>query len=311
MSFFKSPDIGWWAVFKGAGSDFSNHAMSTYAAALAYRVLFSLFPFLIFLIALVGFLQVPQLFDWLRDQAALLLPGQAMEQVNRVIGELQTPRGGLLSVGAVLALWSASAGVLSLMEALNVAYDVDERRPVWKRYVLAVVYTVGLAALMIAAAALMILGPELAGWIAGKIGLEQVFVTLWNWLRWPAAALLLMLAVSLVYYLLPNARQRFRYITPGAVLSVLIWIAASVGFGLYVSNFANYSATYGSIGAIVILLFYFYLSASVLLLGAEINAVIESQAATNPQRRQTTGDRRRAETTPLHDNRPRYAADGR
>ncbi len=112
--------------------------------------------------------------------------------------------------------------------------------------------------------------------------MDAVFVAVWNWVRWPLAVLLLMFAVSVVYYAGPNVRQRFRFITPGAILSVIVWIAASVGFGFYVQNFGDYSATYGSIGAVVILLFYFYLSAAVLLFGAEINAVIRNHCEGRP-----------------------------
>jgi membrane protein len=269
-------------VLKDAVREFSDDAMSIYAAALAYRALFALFPFLIFLVALVAFLDVPQLFTWMQEQAAMLVPAEGMEQVNRVIAELQTPRGGLLSIGILLAIWSASSGVMSAMDALNVAYDVSERRPVWKRIPLAVFYTVGIAALMLTAAGLMVLGPQAAEWVAQRLGLQQIVVTIWTWVRWPVAVVLLMLVISLVYYAGPNVQARFRFITPGAILAVIIWIAASVGFGYYVSNFGNYDATYGSLGAIVILLFYFYLSAAVLLFGAEVNAVLEERRA--PQR---------------------------
>ena len=263
-------------VLKRAIQDFSADSMTTYAAALAYRVVFSLFPFVLFLVALLAFLQIPELFEWMREQASLVVPAEAMGQVNSVIDELQTPRGGLVSIGILLALWSASVGVMSLIEALNVAYDVAERRPTWRLYLLSLLYTVGLAVLLIGAAVLMVLGPQAAGWVAAQLGLGETFVAIWTWLRWPVAVLLLMLTVSIVYYAGPNIPQRFRFITPGAVLAVVIWIAASVAFGLYVQNFGNYDATYGSIGAVVILLFYFYLSAAVLLFGAEVNAVIRN-----------------------------------
>jgi membrane protein len=258
-----------------AVQEFSDDAMSIYAAALAYQALFALFPFLIFMVALVAYLDVPQLFGWMQSQAAMLVPAESMQQVNQVIAELRIPRSGLLSIGILLALWSASSGVMSAMEALNVAYDVPERRPLWQRAALAVIYTVGIAVLVLVAAGLMVLGPEAAEWVAARVGLRRIFVTVWTWARWPVAALLLMLVVSLVYYAGPNVRARFRFITPGAVLAVLIWIAASVGFGYYVQNFAQYDKTYGSLGAIVVLLFYFYLSAAVLLFGAEVNAVLQ------------------------------------
>ncbi|KIF82618.1 YihY/virulence factor BrkB family protein [Noviherbaspirillum autotrophicum] len=254
---------------------FSDDDMSTYAAALSYQVLFSLFPFLLFLIALLGFFNLSDFFEWLRQQAQVFLPEQAMQQVNKVIHELKQPKGGLMSVGAIIALWTASAGVRATMNALNTAYDVEEGRPAWKLYPLSVLYTIGLAAMLIVAATLFVIGPQAVQWVASKIGLEQIFVLLWTWLRWPVVLFLFTLAIAVVYYVAPDVEQDFRFITPGAALAVIVWIAASLGFNLYVRSFADYNATYGSVGAIIVMLLYFYISAAVLLFGAEINAVIE------------------------------------
>lgn len=262
-------------VVKNAVKDFFNHDMTTYASALAYQVFFSLFPFIIFLIALLGFLQLSDFFEWLRQHSQMMLPPEASEQVNKVISDLQKEQGGILSLGVVVALWSASAAVRATMHALNVAYDVHESRPAWKLYPLSVVYTVGLAAMMVLAAMCLTVGPQAVQWVAQQVGLEQIFVTLWAWLRWPAAFLLLTLAVAIIYYVAPDVEQKFRFISPGALLAVAVWVAASLGFKFYVTNFANYNATYGSIGAIIILLFYFFISSAVLLFGAEINATVE------------------------------------
>lgn len=260
-------------------TEFVDDEMSTYASALAYQMLFSLFPFILFLIALIGFLHLPDFFSWLRLQSELVLPPQALEQVNPVIDQLQQSKGGLLSVGIVIALWTASAGVRLMMSAMNAAYDVVERRPVWKRFPLSIFYTVGIAGMLLIAAALMVLGPQVMGWIASQVGLEDFIVTVWTIVRWPVIVVLLMMAVALIYYVMPDVKQEFRFITPGAVLSVVVWIIASLGFGLYVKTFANYNAMYGSIGAIIVLLLYFYISAAVLLLGAEMNAVIEHMSS--------------------------------
>ena len=255
--------------------EFVDDEMSTYASALAYQMLFSLFPFILFLIALIGFLHLPDFFSWLRLQSELVLPPQALEQVNPVIDQLQQSKGGLLSVGIVIALWTASAGVRLMMSAMNAAYDVVEGRPAWKLFPLSIVYTVGIAGMLLIAAALMVLGPQVMGWIASQIGMEEFIVTVWTIARWPVVVILLMVAVALIYYVMPDVKQEFRFITPGSVLAVVVWILASLGFGLYVKEFANYNAMYGSIGAIIVLLLYFYISAAVLLLGAEMNAVIE------------------------------------
>ncbi len=259
--------------------EFLDDEMSTYASALAYQMLFSLFPFLLFLIALIGFLHLPDFFTWLREQATYVLPSQALDQVNPIIDQLQQSKGGLLSVGIVIALWTASAGVRLMMSAMNAAYDVPEERPAWKRIPLSVAYTVGFAGVLLTVAALMVLGPQVMTWLAEQIGMEYFIVTLWTIARWPLIVVLLMIAVALIYYVMPDVKQRFRFITPGSVLAVVVWIVASVGFGVYVKNFADYNAMYGSIGAIIVLLLYFYISSAVLLLGAEMNAVIEHMSA--------------------------------
>lgn len=262
-------------IVKDAVKDFFADDMTTYASALSYQVLFSLFPFILFLIALVGFFNLSGFFDWLRQNAQMMLPQESMQAVDEVINELQQQKGGLLSFGVIIALWTASAAVRATMNALNVAYDVKEGRPAWKLYPLSVLYTIGIAGMMMLAAAFLMVGPQAMQWLAQQVGMEQFFVTVWAWLRLPAALFLLMLAVAVVYYVAPDVEQEFRFITPGATLAVVVWVAASVGFNYYVSNFADYSATYGSIGAIIALLFYFFLSAAVMLFGAEINAVIE------------------------------------
>ncbi|MDD2050174.1 YihY/virulence factor BrkB family protein [Pseudomonas putida] len=271
--------------------EFLDDEMSTYASALAYQMLFSLFPFLLFLIALIGFLHLPDFFSWLRLQSELVLPPQALEQVNPVIDQLQQSKGGLLSVGIVIALWTASAGVRLMMSAMNAAYDVVEGRPVWKRIPLSVIYTVGIAGMLLATAALMVLGPQVMEWIASQIGMQEFIVTVWTVLRWPAIIILMMMAVALIYYVMPDVKQEFRFITPGSVLAVVVWILASLAFGYYVKTFADYNAMYGSIGAIIVLLLYFYISAAVLLLGAEMNAVIEhmSTEGKNPGEKQAGG----------------------
>ncbi|MCQ4323404.1 ribonuclease BN [Stutzerimonas stutzeri] len=279
MAILDTRGVGALTLLKRTFKEFSNDDMSTYASALAYRALFSLFPFLLFLMALLGFLHLPEFFAWLREQASLVLPPVALDQVNPVIDQLQEQKGGLLSIGILVALWTASVGVRSLMNAMNKAYDVQEGRPSWKLALLSLVYTVGIAVMLLLAAGLMVIGPQVISWLAEQVGLKDVVVLLWSWLRWPIAVLLMMLVVAVLYYVAPDVEQEFRFITPGSVLAVIVWIVASVGFGIYVQNFGNYDATYGSIGAIIVLLLYFYISAAVLLLGAELNAVIEHASA--------------------------------
>jgi membrane protein len=248
-----------------------------YAAALAFRAFLALIPFLVFLVALLGFLRVPGFFEWLLGKAQNVLSEEAMGQAKLVLGQVRDQaRGGFLAIAAVVvAIWYASVGVRSLMSALNVAYDTEEGRPAWKRYPLSIFLTVALAVTIALTSALLLVGSRALEELMSRVGAGEGFVGVWAWVRWPAAVLLLMLAVALIYNLGPDVDEPFRFVTPGAVLAVVVWIAASLGFHYYLLNFVNYSVMYGSLGAVLMLLLYFYVLAAVLLLGAETNAVID------------------------------------
>jgi membrane protein len=255
--------------------------MLTYAAALAYRALFALFPFLAFLVALLGFLEVDGFFDWLIDQARSALQERYARLGEQLIGQVlyQARGGGLLTSVSVITIWSVSGGVRSLMKALNAVHGVGESRPAWKRLVLQVFFAFGLALTIILATALLLIGPRVLEWIVGLVGLDEVFVSLWTWLRLPVALVLIMLAVSIVYWVIPNEAQPYRLITPGAALAVIVWVIASLGFSFYVSHFAHYSVVYGSLATAIVLLLYFYISAAVLLMGAEVNSAIYNRTS--------------------------------
>jgi membrane protein len=190
----------------------------------------------------------------------------------------------------IIAVWSVSGGVRSLTKALNTIHGVGESRPAWKRVVLQAFFALGLAVTIILATALLLIGPRLVEWIVGLVGLDEVFVSLWSWLRLPVALVLIMLAVSVLYWVVPNVDHPYRLITPGAALAVIVWVIASLGFAYYVSNFANYSVVYGSLGAAIALLLYFYISAAVLLLGAEVNVAIHHRVSgRNIQQKEARG----------------------
>src|SRR5215213_1515600 len=269
--------------------NFFEHPMATYAAALAYRGLFGLFPFVFILVVLLGALGFPDFFDQAMDQARTQSSGYvpqqlepvvepAREQVQPLLGMIERAEkragGELLFFGVALALWSVSTVARTLTEAFNVAYQVTETRRWWKQLALSLAFGPILALVVIVSVALMLIGPQLVGSIADVVNLDEVFVRLWGWMRFPVALILLAVVLSVVYHFGPNARQRFRSVVPGAALCVVLWAISSVGFSIYLANFANYGATYGSIGAAVGLLFYLYLCASVVLLGAELNAAI-------------------------------------
>jgi len=263
------------AVSRRSIRKFLRHNMYEYSAALSYRALFALVPFFTLLVALLGFLGISGLFDWMVGQANYALQEQFAGLVEWLIRQSQyQAQSGLLSGVVLIAAWSVSSGVRSLIKALNTVHEVEESRPSWKRYPLSLFYALGLAITTILAVCLLLIGPQVVEWVVGLVGLDEVFISLWTWLRLPVALVLLMLTVSIIYWAIPNVHQPYRLITPGAVLAVIVWVVASLGFSFYLTNFANYSVIYGSLGAAFALLLYFYISAAVLLLGAEVNAAI-------------------------------------
>jgi membrane protein len=255
--------------------EFNHDDVLTYAAALAFHVLLALFPFLLFLLSLVTFLHIPEVFTKLMQWTQLLFPTQAAQQIGTVIQEFQgSKQGRLLSLGIVGAVWAASGGVRAAIGALNIAYDVVERRPAWWRYLMSILFTLGGALAILLAMALMLIGPRAGEWLSTRIGMATWFSAVWTWLRFPFAAGILLLFAAVVYSTLPNLRG-FRIITIGSVFSVLFWILLSLGFRLYLAHFGRYNALYGSVGAIIVLLLYFWGCSIVLLIGGEMNAVVD------------------------------------
>src|SRR5215212_8682256 len=262
-------------VGKRSVKSFFEHRMAVYAEQLSYRGLFGLFPFIILVFALLAVLRVDAVFDRLIE-AAMGVPLQRIpEPLEPVVEEggaqasfllplIQQAReqagGGLLSFGIVLSLWSVSAVLFTLTEPLNVAYGVEETRSRRKRFAFALVFGPLLALAFIVACGLMLIGPSVAGWIAGLAGLDEAWVALWGWLRFPVALFLLAAVLSVAYRFVPDTDRSFWFATPGAVFAVIAWAIASLGFSFYLANFADRGLTYGSLGTAVGLLVYLYLS---------------------------------------------------
>ena len=251
------------------------------AAALAYYFLFSLFPFLLFLTALLAYLPVDNLLEQMLALLARFMPGEAHQLVRDYInGLLAQPRTGILSFGILLALWTASNAITAVCDGLNHAYGVEERRPFWKVRVVAILLTIGLSVFLIASIVLLIFGPQLGAYIANWVGLGEIFKSAWNILRWPVILILVTTAVAVIYSFAPDVEQRWKWITPGSLFAVLMWTAVSLGFSYYVNNFGSYDKTYGSIGAIIVLLTWMYASGLVILIGGVINAQIDHARTT-------------------------------
>jgi membrane protein len=183
--------------------------------------------------------------------------------------------GGILSIGLLGALWSSSAALVSIISALNRVYDIEEARPWWKVRLIAIGLTVGLAVFVLASVTLVIAGPAIARALAERVGLGEAFTWSWLILQWPVALFLISTAVGLVYYFAPDAEQEWVWVTPGAVLATALWLVASLGFRLYVVSFADYQATYGALGGVVVLMLWMYLTGLAIVIGGELNAEIE------------------------------------
>ena len=278
-----SKSKGIFQVTKRSISEFSSDDMLTYAAALAYQIFFSLFPFIIFILGLLGLLNLQSVFDWLIQQANTVMPKSSASLVDQIVNQVKGgSSGGALSIGAAIALYSASGAVRGAMHAMNIAYDIpiEDERPFWKKFPLSIIYTLLLTVMLIVSVVLLFFGGSVAQWFSKLVGLGSWFVTLWSIGRIPLALVLLMFSLAVIYYLFPNHQnQPFRLVSPGAIMAVIVWIVASLAFSWYVSNFGSYSKTYGSIAAVIVLLLYFYISSAILLFGAEVNAETYRQVA--------------------------------
>jgi membrane protein len=267
--------ITWSELIRRTLKESSDDDCLGLAAQLAYYLLLALVPAIVFLVALASFFPADTIAQMLGSLRAFA-PGDVVqiveEQLQRVANGQQ---GGLLTVGIGMALWSSSAAIVSVTDAMNRAYDIEEGRPWWKVRLVAIALTVGLALFIIAAVALIIVGPTLAEQLASRFGLGAVFEWSWKILQWPVVFGLVAMALALLNYFAPDAEQDWEWITPGALLSTLLWLIASLALKLYLANFADYNATYGSLGGVIVLMLWFYLSALAVLVGSEMNAEIE------------------------------------
>ena len=262
------------------------------AAQLSYFFLLAVFPLLIFLITLFGYFNgggshlQTKMIAYLAD----VMPPAAVQLVVATLDEITKGRGtGKLSFGILLALWAASSGVNALAEALNSAYDVAETRPWWKVRLISIALTIFLSVLIISALLLVLYGGQFGEALANTLHAGRVFSFVWRALQIPIALVFVLIALVVIYRFVPNAaakRQgkglrpsdyRRRWFSPGIIIAILLWLLVSLGFRLYLPFFNSYSATYGSLGAVIILMLWFYLTGAAILLGGEINCEYESE----------------------------------
>jgi membrane protein len=257
--------------------EFQVDNLKDWAAALTYYSVLSIFPALLVLISLVD-LAGPGTIQTLLRNLGQVVPGSVSQILATAIENLRQTRGSagvLASVGLAVALWSASNYIAAFMRASNAIYDVPEGRPVWKTLPIRIAVTVVVMVLLAASAVAVVATGGLADRIGRLLGLGSTVVTVWDLAKWPVLLLVVSFMFALLYWASPNARQGFRWVTPGGILAVVVWVAASAAFALYVANFGSYNKTYGSLAGVIIFLVWLWLSNIAILLGAELNAELE------------------------------------
>lgn len=281
LSPWKLGGLSSWQLLKRVYSEFDQDEVFTRSAALAFYFLSALIPMIFFLTAMLGlFAQSHDLQSGLLNYSARFMPPDAFNLLQKTLREITTSSTGLkLALGLVLALWSGAGGVSSIMDALNRCYHVRDSRPLWKQKLIAIALTVALSALTITALIIILYGGDIAQFVGRHTGLSTPMVIAWRIVQWPVALLFIVLAFALLYFWGPDAEQEWQWITPGSLVGVLLWIGASLIFRVYLHYFNSYSKTYGSLGAVIILIYWLYISGMALLAGGEINSEIENAAA--------------------------------
>ena len=267
--------LSWSELAKRTARDMGQDNALGLAAQLAFYLLLALVPALVFLVALTSFFP-PRLLEQMLNGLQSVAPAEIDRMLrDQIAGIAAGEDAGLLTLGIAMALWSSSAAIVAATDALNRAYDIEEGRPWWKVRLQAIALTLGLALFIVVAFGLVLIGPTLASRLAVSGGIGPAFEWGWKILQWPLVFALVATALGILFYFGPDADQDWEWITPGAVLGALLWLAASLLFKLYVANFASYNETYGSLGGVIVLMLWFYLSSLAILAGAEMNAEIE------------------------------------
>ncbi|HBT71897.1 MAG TPA: YihY/virulence factor BrkB family protein [Lysinibacillus sp.] len=252
--------------------------ISALAAQLAYFFLLSFFPLLIFLVTLLPYLnlETTQVYSFLVN----ILPDEVYKLIENTLNEILTNRNSsLLSIGVLGTIWSASKGINALIRALNKAYDTEGRAGILDRG-LSLVFTIALVIVMAVALLLPVFGQQIGHFLFSIVGIEEQFESIWHKLRWSIPPLLIFIVLMGIYWVVPNTSPRLKImgVWPGAMFATLAWLAVTYGFSFYINNFANYSATYGSIGGVIILMLWLYFTGIIIIFGGVLNATMQKRA---------------------------------
>jgi membrane protein len=272
---FRIP-LSWPELAKRTWSEILADDVLNLSAQQAYYFFFALFPALLTLISVASFFPVANLVDEIVRLLGRFAPPDVLEIITTQIAKIsESKQGGILTFAFVLTLWSSSGAMMSIITTLNAAYDITEARPWWKTRLTAVGLTIGLALFVLLSISLILVGPTFAEHLATSLRLGPAFKWTWLVLQWPVVFAMVVTGIGLVYYFAPDAEQDWVWITPGSIVATLLWVVVSLGFKLYIAYFGDYNETYGTLGAFIMLLTWFYLTGVAILIGAELNAEIE------------------------------------
>ncbi|MEV6694344.1 YihY/virulence factor BrkB family protein [Micromonospora sp. NPDC051196] len=273
----------WVAALRRTVREFGDDRLTDWAAALTYYGVLSIFPGLLVLVSLLGLLG-PAATEGVRDTVDQAVPEQNIRQIiDAAIGQAQD-NGGLAGLAAIVGLlaafWSASGYVAAFMRAANTIYDVPEGRPIWKTLPTRVAVTAVIGVLLLVSAVIVVFTGRFAEHVGSALGVGRTAVLVWDVAKWPVLLVLVSLMFAILYWASPNARQGgFRWVSPGGVLAVLLWLLVSGAFALYVANFGSYNKTYGALAGVIIFLVWLWLSNVAILLGAEFDAELARSRA--------------------------------
>ncbi|MGH2767970.1 MAG: YihY/virulence factor BrkB family protein [Actinomycetota bacterium] len=265
-----------------------NH-LSAFAGHLTYLGLFAIFPLLVLLLSLVGIFSAERLVGALLDSASAVMPAEAVDLLGGpILAITRNEAKTAFTLGAIIAiaaaLWALSGAFRGIMQALNVVHGVEESRPFWKKYLISVALAGAVVLLMISAGVLVVFGGLISEAVARATGLGAALVWSWKLGQWPLLVAFILLALGLIYHFGPDVKQPRRLVTPGAIIALAGWLAFSLLFSIYVNNFGKYNATYGALAGLAILMLLIYNSSYIVLLGAQINHVVEGEGRTEPRK---------------------------
>jgi membrane protein len=262
------------------------------AAALGFYLTLAIFPAMILLMSVIPYLPIAEVDKAIMDLLGQALPPEAFGMVEKVVAEVtRERRGGLLSFGVLATLWAVSTGMYAIMQQLNITYHVKEGRSMIRGRATALALSLLFGVLVLGAFSLVVIGGIIEDWMGNRLGFSDLLLTVFAAFRWLVIVLALLLGFAVIYYYGPNVEQKFRFITPGSVFGVVLLVAASLIFSFYTRNFGDYDATYGSIGAVIVLMLWLYIAGLVILVGSEINALLEHYSASGKQK----GEKREGE----------------